>query len=67
MITAIGCRRASTSMRYFIPRHLAVRIQGVDAWSQLQDGSLELAALNKECLIPPKAKKITTYFATGFS
>ncbi len=31
--------------------------QGVEAWSQLQDRLRELAALNKERLIPAKAKK----------
>jgi hypothetical protein len=30
---------------------------GVEAWSQLQDRLRELAALNKERLIPAKAKK----------
>jgi hypothetical protein len=31
--------------------------RGVDAWGQLQDRLRELAALNKERLIPLKAKK----------
>jgi hypothetical protein len=31
--------------------------QGVEAWSQLQDSLRELAALNKERLIPTKAEK----------
>jgi len=31
--------------------------QGVEAWAQLQDRLRELAALNKEHLIPTKAKK----------
>jgi hypothetical protein len=31
--------------------------QGVEAWSQLQDRLRQLAALNKERLIPAKAKK----------
>ena len=39
------------------PRTLEAQIrQGVDAWSQ-QDCLRELAALNKERLIPVKAKK----------
>jgi hypothetical protein len=39
------------------PRALEAQIrQGVDAWSQ-QDCLRELAALNKERLIPVKAKK----------
>jgi hypothetical protein len=43
---------------YYVPRALEAQIrQGVDAWSQLQDCLRELAALNKERLIPVKAKK----------
>jgi hypothetical protein len=43
---------------YYIPHHAETQIrQGVEAWSQLQDRLRELAALNKERLIPAKAKK----------
>jgi hypothetical protein len=43
---------------YYVPQEAAAQIrQGVDAWSQLQDRLRELAALNKERLIPTKAKK----------
>jgi uncharacterized protein DUF6788 len=43
---------------YYVPHHAEVQIrQGVDAWSQLQDCLRELAALNKERLIPAKAEK----------
>jgi uncharacterized protein DUF6788 len=43
---------------YYVPRHAQTQIrQGVEAWSQLQDRLRELAALNKERLIPAKAKK----------
>jgi hypothetical protein len=43
---------------YYVPQALEAQIrQGVDAWSQLQDCLRELAALNKERLIPAKAKK----------
>ena len=43
---------------YYVPQALEAHIrQGVDAWSQLQDCLRELAALNKERLMPAKAKK----------
>src|ERR1700739_2230192 len=43
---------------YYVPQDAEAQIrQGVDAWSQLQDRLRELAALNKERLIPAKAKK----------
>jgi hypothetical protein len=43
---------------YYVPHQAEAQIrQGVDAWSQLQDRLRELAALNKERLIPAKAKK----------
>jgi len=43
---------------YYVPQAVKAQIhQGVDAWSQLQDCLRELAALNKERLIPAKAKK----------
>jgi hypothetical protein len=43
---------------YYVPHNAAAQIrQGVDAWSQLQDRLRELAALNKERLIPAKTKK----------
>jgi hypothetical protein len=43
---------------YYVPHYAEAQIrQGVDAWSQLQDCLRELAALNKERLIPAKAKK----------
>ena len=43
---------------YYVPHHVEAQIrQGVEAWSQLQDRLRELAALNKERLIPAKAKK----------
>jgi uncharacterized protein DUF6788 len=43
---------------YYVPQHAAAQIrQGLDAWSQLQDRLRELAALNKERLIPAKPKK----------
>jgi hypothetical protein len=43
---------------YYVPRHAETQIrQGVEAWSQLQDRLHELAALNKERLIPAKPKK----------
>jgi uncharacterized protein DUF6788 len=43
---------------YYVPHQAEAQIrQGVDAWSQLQDRLRELAHLNKESLIPAKAKK----------
>jgi hypothetical protein len=43
---------------YYVPQHAQAQIrQGVQAWSELQDRLRELAALNKERLIPAKAKK----------
>jgi hypothetical protein len=43
---------------YYIPHHAEAQIrQGVQAWSLLQDRLRELADLNKERVIPPKAKK----------
>jgi hypothetical protein len=40
------------------PHHAQTQIrQGVEAWAQLQDCLRELAALNKERLIPAKPKK----------
>jgi hypothetical protein len=42
---------------YYVPHHAQTQIrQGVEAWSQLQDRLRELAALNKERLIPAKPK-----------
>jgi uncharacterized protein DUF6788 len=42
---------------YYVPKDLEAQIrQGVQAWSQLQDCLRELAALNKERLIPAKMK-----------
>ena len=42
---------------YYVPHHAEAQIrQGVEAWSQLQDRLRELAALNKERLIPTKPK-----------
>jgi hypothetical protein len=43
---------------YYVPHHAEAQIrQGVEAWSELQDHLRELAALNKERLIPTKAEK----------
>ena len=43
---------------YYVPHQAETQVrQGVEAWSQLQDRLRELAALNKEHLIPAKAKK----------
>jgi hypothetical protein len=43
---------------YYVPHHAQAQIrQGVEAWSQLQDCLRELAALNKDRLIPVKAEK----------
>jgi len=43
---------------YYVPHRAEAQIrQGVQAWSQLQDRLRELADLNKERLIPAKAKK----------
>jgi hypothetical protein len=43
---------------YYIPQAAEPQIrQAVQAWSQLQDRLRELADLNKERLIPAKAKK----------
>jgi hypothetical protein len=43
---------------YYVPYHAEAQIrQGVEDWAQLQDRLRELAALNKERLIPLKAKK----------
>jgi len=51
-----GTNRKTTG--YYVPHHAEARIrQGVEAWSQLQDSLRELAALNKERLIPTKAEK----------
>jgi hypothetical protein len=42
---------------YYVPHHTQAQIrQGVEAWSQLQDRLRQLAALNKEHLIPAKPK-----------
>jgi hypothetical protein len=51
-----GTNRKTTG--YYVPYHAGAQIrQGVEAWSQLQDRLRELAALNKERLIPTKAEK----------
>src|ERR1700739_98107 len=43
---------------FYVPHHAEPQIrQGVEAWAQLQDCLRELAALNKERLIPAKPKK----------
>src|ERR1700745_4224134 len=43
---------------YYVPHHAEAQIRhGVEAWSQLQDHLRELAALNKEHLIPTRPKK----------
>ena len=43
---------------YYVPHQAEAQIrQGVDAWSQLQDRLRELAALNKERLIPGQGQK----------
>ena len=43
---------------YYVPLHAETQIrQGVEAWAQLQNRLRELAALNKERLIPAKPKK----------
>ena len=43
---------------YYVPHDAETQIrQGVEAWSQLQDRLRELAAFNKERLIPAKPKK----------
>ena len=43
---------------YYVPHHAEAQIrQGVEAWSELQDRLRQLAALNKERLIPAKPKK----------
>ena len=50
--------KAGKTTGYYVPNHAEAQIrQGVEAWSQLQDRLRELAALNKERLIPPKAEK----------
>jgi hypothetical protein len=50
--------RTGKTTGYYVPHHAEAQIrQGVEAWSQLQDCLRELAALNKERLIPAKAKK----------
>jgi hypothetical protein len=47
-----------TEFKPNVPHHAETLIrQGIDAWSQLQDRLRELAALNKERLIPAKPKK----------
>lgn len=43
---------------YYVPKAIEAPIRhGVQAWSELQTTLRELAALNKERLIPPKSKK----------
>src|ERR1700693_2225242 len=43
---------------YYVPLHAETQIrQGVEAWAPLQHCLRELAALNKERLIPAKPKK----------
>src|SRR6202165_191917 len=50
-----GTNRKTTG--YYVPQALEAQIRpGVEAWSQLQDCLRELAAFNKERLIPAKAK-----------
>src|ERR1700756_629095 len=42
---------------YYVPQNAAAQIRhGVDAWSELQERLRELAALNKERIIPAKPK-----------
>jgi hypothetical protein len=55
----ISCRgKTGKTTGYYVPHHAEAQIrQGVEAWSQLQDRLRELAALNKERLIPAKAEK----------
>ena len=44
---------------YYIPHHAETQIrQGVEAWAQLQNRLRELAALNKERLIPAERKRL---------
>ena len=48
---------------YYVPHHAETQIRlGVNAWSQLQDCLRELAALNKERLIPAKATRSGSSF-----
>ena len=43
---------------YYVPHHAEAQIRkGVDAWTQLQHCLRELAALNKQRVIPTKAEK----------
>ena len=43
---------------YYVPHHAEAQIrQGVDAWAQLQDCLRQLAASNKERLLPAKAQQ----------
>ena len=55
----ISCRgKNGKTTGYYVPHYAEAQIrQGLDAWSQLQDHLRELAALNKERLIPTKPKK----------
>jgi hypothetical protein len=53
-----GRGKSGKTTGYYVPQHAAAQIrQGLDAWSQLQNRLRELAALNKERLIPAKPKK----------
>jgi hypothetical protein len=50
--------KSAKTTGYYVPHYAEAQIrQGVEAWSQLQDRLRELADLNKERIIPAKAKK----------
>src|SRR6267378_4200043 len=52
------CGNTGKTTGYYVPQNAEAQIRhGLDAWSELQDRLRELAALNKERIIPAKAKK----------
>jgi hypothetical protein len=54
---SVTAEKTGKTTGYYVPKDLEAQIrQGVQAWSQLQDCLRELAALNKERLIPAKVK-----------
>jgi len=56
--TSVTAGNTGKTTGYYVPQNAEAQIRhGVDAWSELQDRLRELAALNKERIIPAKAKK----------
>ena len=55
---SVTAEKTGKTTGYYVPHQVEAQIrQRVDAWSQLQDRLRELAALNKDRLIPAKTEK----------